>query len=465
MNDSIWKNQEKSSLRSNNSNDSIKRMLPPENVSPVKLDNSCFQYGFPSLFELNQIYSYHQTSNQKEMREINRGFSISHIHENSILKRDTTDRFHGNNQFYSLFHYDLLFNRINKKEKLVSQNCSCCPFIDLSKSSCEIQRQNDSIITKKDDDFSYVRSISFKHIPEKPDSNILQSDNSLKNVNNNLMLNRFENRRLIVQNVPSKDVSTKPVDEQNNFTKLRNLSIPLEDKSLDGDLNDVIISNVHNVTNVSNMAIPNVSIPNLTILNMSIPKEESVHHVNSNIIINNNNERLNDYKFKSKSSTLTVERVQKILEFYHSASKDFTKIQENNDYSSYDEKESFNNVDFFDISNVKLLKCTQCDKEFSDINSREKHIKNDHKFICKISNKVSFHTNKVQLHDEKVHDNYIKKKPKRRTSRQTKRKRNPGTVRTYSCCGQIFKTGREFGIHKSTHKYMRNNRRDVNTRI
>ncbi|RGB43788.1 hypothetical protein C1646_679983 [Rhizophagus diaphanus] len=275
------------------------------------------------------------------------------------------------------------------------------------------------------------------------------------------MLNKFENRRLNVQNVqnvqivqnvqsvPSKDVLTKPVDEQNKFTKLRNLSIPLEDKPLDGDL-----PNVSNIPNVSN-----VSIPNVTLLNMSIPKEESVHH---HFNINNNNERLSDYKFKSKSSTLTVERVQKILEFYHSASKDFTNIQENNDYSSNDERDSFNQVDFFDISNVKLLKCTQCDKEFSDINSREKHIKNDHKFIYKISNRVSFHTNKVQLHDEKVHDNYIKKKPKRRTSRQTKRKRNPGTVRTYSCCGQIFKTGREFGIHKSTHKYMGNNRRNVN---
>jgi hypothetical protein len=424
----------------------------PENVSPVKHDNSCFQYGFPSLFELNEIHSYRQ-SNQREMKEINRGFSylgISHILTNhqelrcgkSILNHDTTQE---NNQFYSLFHYDLLFNKINK-EKLLSQNCSCCPFLDLSKSSCNIQRQNDSIITKKDDDSSYVRSISVKHIHHIPEKSLElkkianQSDNSLKDIK--MLINKHEDTTSLI--VPSKvnHDMTKPDDEPIRVNKVTKIT----DKSVDGDLNE----------------LGNMITPNVTILNVSMPKEKTIH--------NNNNVMNDDYKFKPQPSTLTVEKVQRILEFYHSTSNDFTfekNIQENNDYSDYsssDEKDSFNNVDFFDISNVNLLKCSHCDKEFSDKNSREKHIKNDHKFICKIRNTVSFHSKQVQLHDEKVHDNYIKKKPKRRSSRQTKRKRNPGTVRTYSCCGQTFKTGREFGIHKSTHKFM-NNRRDVNSKI
>ncbi|GBB95236.1 hypothetical protein RclHR1_00250034 [Rhizophagus clarus] len=445
LNDSIWRNQEKPSLRTNNSNDSIKRVLnqnlTPDIVSPVKHDNSCFQYGFPSLFELNEIYSYHQTSNQSEMREINRGFSylgINHIltnhqeirRENSIHKKDTTKRFQDNNQFYSLFHYDLLFNKMINKKKLVSQDYSCCPFLDLSESSCEIQRQND---TKRDDDFSYVRSI----IPEKPslefeiDNKTVHSSSSLKDKDGRLNVPSRVNHDNNFMTTKSDD---KKFNDSNRIIELMNHS----NKSVDNELNEL-----------GNTTIPNV-------INVTMPKGNTVQQINSN-------EKLNDYNFKSQPSTLTVEKVQRILEFYHSTSNDFIfdkEIQDNHDYSSNDEKESINNVNFFDIGNVKLLKCTQCDKEFSDKTSREKHINNDHKFICKISNKVSFHAK----HEEKVHDNYIKKKPKRRSSRQTKRRRNPGTVRTYSCCGQIFRTGREFGIHKSTHKYM-GNRRNVNARF
>ncbi|RIA93724.1 hypothetical protein C1645_819020 [Glomus cerebriforme] len=452
LDDSIWRNQEKLSLLSNDLNDPSKQILNQNltsgNVSPVKQklkqdNSSCFQYGFPSLFELNEIHSHNQSSgsfNQREIREIKLGFSdlgIRHIitnhkeisKEKSILKQDRqnmAERSQENKQFHSLFQYDLLFNKMINKEKSVTQSCPCCPPLDLS--SCETQQQKDLILIKRDD-ISYIRPIGVKHIPERPssDNELLEANrkpvqpgNSLKDVNNNSVLNKLMDEKL---NAPDKVnhlnsnnilMKTKPDDE-----KFNGVTRPIDKIGHSVSLKDT---------------------------------NKSTDTVNKPM-----NERLNDFKSKSQPSTLTVEKVQSILEFYHSTSKDFTfekKNQDNIDYSSDDEKESLSDIEFFDISNIKLFKCAQCDKEFPDKNSREKHVRNDHKFICKICNKVLFHVRQMQLHEEKVHEIYIKNKPNRRGSRQTKRKRNPDIVRTYFCCGQTFKTGREFGIHKSTHKSM-----------
>jgi hypothetical protein len=404
LNDSVWRNQEKSLNHSNDLFEQISGLnFTSKNISPVrrelKQDNSCFQYGFPSLFELNKIHTSRQST-----------YSFNHIEMTKEKKSQEYNKQCNNN---SLFQYDLLFNQKISKEKIVTQSCPCCPPLNLSKTSSEFQQQKNSIIDKN---IFYIRPISIKHIPEKSlsDNKIVQPTiKPLEDENNNPVLNKYTGEELNESN------KVNSLMDDLNF-----VMISLKDKPLNNELRK------RN--------------------NLSIPKE--TNNGNRNITDEKLNE-LNNFKTKSQTSTLTVEKVQSILEFYHSTSEDFM-FEKNITYNSDDDMDSLDHMDFSDNNKVNLIKCSQCDKEFSNKNSRKKHVKNDHKLICKMCNKVSYNVKQMQHHEEKVHGTFIKKKPKRRSTKQTKRKRNPFTVRNYSCCGQNFNTGKEFGIHKSTHKFI-----------
>ncbi|CAG8521929.1 6502_t:CDS:2 [Funneliformis caledonium] len=356
LDDSIWRDQTRTSLRSNDWLEQMlyQTLLVPKKVSHVqqksKQVNTFFQYGFPSLLELMK----------------------------PVLTQGLDAKLQENNSCYSLFQYDLLCSKRNNDERSETQICP----LDLPKPSRKVQRQ-------MNDNVSYIRPTGTPNM--KP---------LRKTVQFNCADERFNG---------TSGVST------------------LMDKSVQPDS--------------SKLNQPN----------KMFMFEKNIQLVNSSNNDVNKLRKQSNARSMQKSSSLTVEKVRSILKFYHTTSKGLIEKKERENFSD-DEEDSLDN-----INNVKLFKCAQCDKEYPNKSSRKIHVRHDLNYVCKSCNNVSSHVRQIQLHEEKTHGVlsrcYVTISRKRRPRQ---RRSDSGATRNYYCCGQTFKAGREFGLHKSTHKFMIN---------
>ncbi|CAI2175201.1 15906_t:CDS:2 [Funneliformis geosporum] len=407
LDDSIWRDQKRTTLRSNDSSEQMlyQTFFIPKNFPHVqqksKQVNTFFQYGFPSLLELIQI-------NQMEMKKQQRldlNF-LPIITTREDEKPDIDVKLQENSRCYSLFQYDLLYSKRNNEERSKTQICPCCPPLDLPKPSRQIQRQ-------MDDSVSYMLSIGAPNI------------DFIKSLNKTIQLDcHFEDTFLL------NELADESFNVSNGVSNLL-------DKSVQSDL-------VFNKSADRKLNQPR---------KMFLFEEKPVKLVNSSYNgVVKLHEQSND-KSMLQSSSLTVEKVHSILKIYHSTSKGLIEKKERKnliDFSAVDERETLDDIK---VSNVKIFKCVQCDKEFPNKYSRKKHVIHDHNYFCKFCNNVSYNVRQMHLHEEKTQSGYVTISRKRRPRQK---RRDSGATRRYYCCGQTFNTGREFGIHKSTHKFMSN---------